>query len=106
MLTLRSMAPDGRSLLDTVGQVVIDGNALPNYTTLEGPKFYKKDGYYDVFAPAGGVERGWQSVFRARSISGPYEDRIVMAQGRSGINGPHQGAWVRAQDGSDWFFHF
>ncbi|NHZ43505.1 glycoside hydrolase family 43 protein [Massilia aquatica] len=106
VLTLRSMAPDGRSLLDTSGQIVIDGNKLPNYKTLEGPKFYKKDGYYYVFAPAGGVEEGWQSVFRSRSISGPYEDKIVMAQGKSSINGPHQGAWVTAQDGSDWFFHF
>ncbi len=106
VLTLRGMAPDGRSLLDSGGQVVIDGNKLPNYKTLEGPKFYKKDGYYYVFAPAGGVEEGWQSVFRSRSISGPYEDKIVMAQGKSSINGPHQGAWVTAQDGSDWFFHF
>jgi beta-xylosidase len=106
VLTLRRMAPDASRLLDAAGQVVIDGNRLANYTTLEGPKFYKKDGYYYVFAPAGGVEQGWQSVFRSRSIGGPYEDRIVMAQGRSGINGPHQGAWVTAQDGSDWFFHF
>ncbi|MDQ1832735.1 glycoside hydrolase family 43 protein [Massilia scottii] len=106
VLTLRSMAPDGRTLLDTSGQIVIDGNKLPNYKTLEGPKFYKKDGYYYVFAPAGGVEEGWQSVFRSRSITGPYEDRIVMAQGKSSTNGPHQGAWVTAQDGSDWFFHF
>ncbi|HEX8615214.1 MAG TPA: glycoside hydrolase 43 family protein [Telluria sp.] len=106
VLTLRSMAPDGRRLLDAGGQVVIDGNKLPNYKTLEGPKFYKKDGYYYVFAPAGGVEEGWQSVFRSRSINGPYEDKIVMAQQKSNINGPHQGAWVTAQDGSDWFFHF
>lgn len=106
VLTLRGMAPDGRRLLDTSGQIVIDGNKLPNYKTLEGPKFYKKDGYYYVFAPAGGVEEGWQSVFRSRSITGPYEDKIVMAQGKSSINGPHQGAWVTAQDGSDWFFHF
>ena len=106
MLSLRSMAPDGRSLLDTSGKVIIDGNKLPGYKTLEGPKLYKEHGYYYVFAPAGGVEEGWQAVFRARSIGGPYEDRIVMAQGKSPVNGPHQGAWVRAQDGSDWFFHF
>ena len=106
MLSLRSMAPGARSLLDTAGQVIIDGNKLPGYKTLEGPKFYKDQGYYYVFAPAGGVEEGWQSVFRSRSIGGPYEDRIVMAQGTTAVNGPHQGAWVRAQDGSDWFFHF
>ena len=106
VLTLRSMAPDASRLLDTEGKVVIDGNKLPNYRTLEGPKFYKADGYYYVFAPAGGVEEGWQSVFRSRSIAGPYEDRIVMDQGNTAINGPHQGAWVRAQDGRDWFLHF
>ncbi|MFP5394168.1 MAG: glycoside hydrolase 43 family protein [Gammaproteobacteria bacterium] len=106
LLTLREMAPDGRSLLDTSGKVIIDGNRLPGYTTLEGPKFYKANGYYYVFAPAGGVEHGWQSVFRSRRIEGPYEDRIVMAQGNSPTNGPHQGAWVQAADGSDWFIHF
>jgi beta-xylosidase/acetyl esterase/lipase len=107
MLTLRRMAVDGRSLLDAAGEVVIDGNQLPGYKTLEGPKLYKHEGYYYVFAPAGGVESGWQSVFRSRHITGPYEGRIVMAQGRrSPVNGPHQGAWVRAKDGKDWFFHF
>lgn len=106
MLTLRRMAADGRSLLDNTGKVVIDGNQLPGYKTLEGPKLYKHEGYYYVFAPAGGVESGWQSVFRSRSIEGPFESRIVMAQGRTPVNGPHQGAWVRAQDGKDWFFHF
>jgi beta-xylosidase/acetyl esterase/lipase len=106
VLTLRRMAPDARSMLDGGAQVVIDGNKLPGYRTLEGPKFYKANGYYYVFAPAGGVEQGWQAVFRSRHIEGPYEDRIVMAQGSSPVNGPHQGAWVNAQDGSDWFFHF
>lgn len=107
LLSLRSMAPDGKRLLDSgPGKTIIDGNKLPGYRTLEGPKIYKEKGYYYVFAPAGGVEEGWQSVFRARSIEGPYEDKIVMAQKNSPTNGPHQGAWVRAQDGSDWFFHF
>jgi len=106
VLTLRRMAPDGRSLLDQEGQIVIDGNALPGYRTLEGPKLYKHAGWYYVFAPAGGVEHGWQSVFRSRRIEGPYEVRIVMAQGDTDINGPHQGAWVRTPQGSDWFFHF
>ena len=105
-LTLRSMAPDGSRLLDTAGRTIIDGNRIPNYRTLEGPKFYKANGYYYVFAPAGGVEHGWQAVFRARTIDGPYEVRTVMDQGATPINGPHQGAWVRAEDGRDWFLHF
>lgn len=106
ILTLRSMSPDGRNLLDQRGRDIINGDRLPGYHTLEGPKLYKANGYYYVFAPAGGVEHGWQSVFRSRSIEGPYEERIVMAQGTSPVNGPHQGAWVDGVDGRDWYFHF
>jgi beta-xylosidase len=106
VLSLRPMAPDGSRMLDDVSRVVIDGNTLPGYKTLEGPKFYKRNGWYYVFAPAGGVETGWQSVFRSRNIDGPYEARVVMEQGASATNGPHQGAWVTAADGSDWFYHF
>jgi beta-xylosidase len=106
VLSLRHMAPDGRSLLDTEGKVVIDGNQLPGYRTLEGPKLYKAKGWYYVFAPAGGVEHGWQSLLRSSSIDGPYESRIVMNQGATSVNGPHQGAWVSTPQGTDWFFHF
>ena len=106
VLSLRPMAPDGSRMLDDVSRVVIDGNTLPGYKTLEGPKLYKRHGWYYVFAPAGGVETGWQSVFRSRHIDGPYEARIVMEQGATSVNGPHQGAWVTAADGSDWFYHF
>jgi len=106
VLTLRSMSPDGKQLLDSEGKVIIDGNKIAGYRTLEGPKLYKHDGWYYVFAPAGGVEEGWQSVFRSRSIHGPYEDRIVMEQGETNINGPHQGAWLRTPEGKDWFVHF
>jgi beta-xylosidase len=106
ILTLRSMAPDASKLLDTQGKTIIDGNKLKGYKTLEGPKFYKDNGYYYVFAPAGGVEEGWQAVFRSRTLGGPYEVRTVLEQGTTQINGPHQGAWVRAQDGKDWFIHF
>jgi len=105
VLRLRKMSPDATRLLDE-GKIVIDGSKYPTYHTLEGPKLYKARGYYYVFAPVGGVEYGWQSVFRSRSIEGPYEARIVMAQGSSNTNGPHQGAWVQAADGKDWFYHF
>lgn len=74
--------------------------------TAEGPKMYKRNGWYYIFIPAGGVEYGWQTVLRARNVYGPYEEKIVMHQGASSINGPHQGAWVTAPDGSDWFLHF
>jgi beta-xylosidase len=52
------------------------------------------------------VKQGWQSVFRSRSIAGPYEGRIVLAQGASDVNGPHQGALVDTAAGASWFIHF
>lgn len=85
---------------------VVDGDLLPGYRTLEGPKLYKRDGSYWIFAPAGGVATGWQSVFRADSPFGPYEGRIVLRQGETPVNGPHQGAWVTTPGGEDWFVHF
>ncbi|MBD5785408.1 family 43 glycosylhydrolase [Cellulosimicrobium terreum] len=87
-------------------ETVVDGDLLPGYRTLEGPKMYKRDGVYWIFAPAGGVATGWQSVFRADSPFGPYEDRIVLREGSSTVNGPHQGAWVTTPGGEDWFLHF
>lgn len=85
--------------------LVFDGNDGINHT-VEGPKFYKRNGYYYIFAPAGGVATGWQLVLRSRNVYGPYESKIVLAQGRTKINGPHQGAWVDTPDGESWFIHF
>ncbi|WP_112133789.1 glycoside hydrolase family 43 protein [Glycomyces dulcitolivorans] len=104
-LTVHRMSADATELLDE-GTVVIDGDELEGYRTLEGPKFYRRDGWYWIFAPAGGVSEGWQSAFRSRDPFGPYEGRIVLAQGATEINGPHQGAWVDTPDGADWFLHF
>ena len=105
VITLHRMSADGSRVLDE-GRVVIDGAAFPGCHTIEGPKLYKRDGWYYVFAPAGGVATGWQSVFRSRSLWGPYEERRVLAQGFSPINGPHQGAWIETPGGQSWFFHF
>src|SRR5699024_245041 len=85
--------------------MVFDGNDGKNHT-VEGPKLYKRNGYYYIFAPAGGVATGWQLVLRSRNIYGPYESKIVMAQGKTDINGPHQGAWVDTNTGESWFVHF
>ena len=105
VLHLNRLTSDGKTVADA-GRTVINGDALPNYTTLEGPKFYKRNGWYYVFAPAGGVKQGWQSVFRSRAVDGPYEDRIVLAQGSTDVNGPHQGALVDTPGGDWWFLHF
>ena len=86
------------------GVLVYDGHELD--PTIEGPKFYKRNGWYYIFAPAGGVSTGWQLVLRSKNIYGPYQRKNVMDQGSSPTNGPHQGAWVTTQTGEDWFLHF
>ena len=103
VLVVSRMSADGTRLLDD-GVIVFDGH--DKHPTLEGPKFYKRGNYYYIFAPAGGVEQGWQLALRSRNVYGPYEARIVLAQGRTAINGPHQGAWVETQTGESWFIHF
>lgn len=85
-------------------RVVYDGHE--NQPTIEGTKFYKHDGYYYIFSPAGGVKFGWQVELRSKSPYGPYEEKVTLAQGKSKVNGPHQGAWVDTQNGEDWFLHF
>ena len=102
-LVVRGMRPDGTALLDS-GTLVFEDSV--RHPTAEGPKFYKRDGWYWIFAPAGGVATGWQLAMRARNPLGPYEARTVLAQGATSVNGPHQGAWVSLESGEDWFLHF
>lgn len=85
-------------------RIIFDGTKTQ--PTIEGPKFYKRNGYYYIFAPAGGVTTGWQTVLRSRNINGPYEERIVLEQGESSVNGPHQGGLVDTPSGQEWFIHF
>lgn len=103
VLRVTRMAPDGLSLLEE-GRFVYDGQ--DHHVTIEGPKLYKRNGWYYLFAPAGGVKHGWQVVLRSRSVWGPWEERTVLHQGNSAVNGPHQGAWVSLESGEDWFLHF
>lgn len=88
----------------TPSRIIFDGHQ--EHQTCEGPKLYKRNNYYYIFHPAGGVRTGWQTVLRSKNIYGPYEDKIVLEQGKTNINGPHQGAWVTTQTGEDWFLHF
>ena len=57
----------------------------------EGPKMFKKDGYYYISIPEGGVSKGWQTVLRSKDVYGPYESRRVLERGSTDVNGPHQG---------------
>ncbi len=103
LLTVNRLSPDGTKALDE-GRHVFDGHDA--HPTVEGPKLYKRNGYYYILAPAGGVTMGWQLALRSKDIYGPYDEKIVLEQGRSPINGPHQGAWVDTPEGESWFIHF
>ncbi len=104
VLTVRELSADGTR---PIGQpvIVFDGNGTEN-RTCEGPKFYKRDGWYWIMCPAGGVPTGFQLAMRAKSPYGPYDHKIVLEQGKTSINGPHQGGWIHTKYGEDWFIHF
>lgn len=104
VLGMIEMTPDGTK---TIGEdrIIYDGHE--DNVTIEGVKLYKRDGYYYILCPAGGVPTGYQLAMRSKDIYGPYEWKIVMAQGKTDINGPHQGGMVDTPDGQNfWFIHF
>lgn len=103
MLGVYEVTPDLKTKL-TEYKIVFDGH----YTqpTIEGPKFYKRNSYYYIMAPAGSVKTGWQVCLRSKNIYGPYEEKIVLMQSGTSINGPHQGALIDLEDGGWAFMHF
>lgn len=103
VLMLSEMTPDGTKLLANPA-MVFDGHN--GHTTVEGSKMYKREGYYWIMAPAGGVKPGWQLAMRSKNVWGPYESKIVLHQGDSKMNGPHQGGYVETPNGDGWFIHF
>lgn len=102
-LILRRMTPDGTKVLDEGKVVAEDPENLP---VLEGPKMLKRNGYYYIFAPYGGVEKGPQAVLRSKNVYGPYEWRTVLAKGDTQVQAPHQGGYVETPSGQPWFAHF
>ncbi|ANW97946.1 beta-xylosidase [Thermoclostridium stercorarium subsp. thermolacticum DSM 2910] len=98
-IIIHKMSPDGTKLLDD-GVIVYVGKIA------EGTKIYKRNGYYYLIIPEGGVKTGWQTVLRSKSIYGPYERKVVLQTGNTNINGPHQGALVELENGESWFMHF
>jgi len=98
-IIVHRMSPDGKTLLD-------DGVTVYTGPVAEGTKWLKRDGYYYLFIPEGGVTGGWQTVLRSKNVYGPYEKRVVLEQGSTQFNGPHQGALVETPEGEWWFFHF
>jgi beta-xylosidase len=103
IVTIYRMNPEGTKVIDD-GKIVYDGRE--NNPTIEGPKVYKRNGFYYLSAPAGGVPRGWQLILRSKNLYGPYEEKIVIDQGTTKINGPHQGAYLETPSGENWFIHF
>ncbi|ERM82758.1 glycoside hydrolase [Rhodonellum psychrophilum GCM71 = DSM 17998] len=103
VLVVKPMNAEGTKTTGA-GKLVFDGHE--NHPTVEGTKFYKRNGYYYIFAPAGGVSTGWQLILRSKNPYGPYEEHIALAQGETEINGPHQGGWVELKNGEHWFVHF
>lgn len=87
VLTVRELSTDG-SYAISEPVLVYDGQTEGNHT-IEGPKLYKRDGYFYIIAPAGGVEKGWQVALRSSNCFGPYDSKIVFNK-----NGIHQGGWV------------
>lgn len=98
-IIIHKMSADGRTLLD-------EGVTVYTGPVAEGTKIHKIDGFYYISIPEGGVGEGWQTILRSKSIYGPYEKKVVLAQGSTDINGPHQGAMVDTPDGEWWFVHF
>ena len=92
--------------MDAISEDKIIFDGTKTQPTIEGPKFYKRNGWYYIFAPAGGVTKGWQTELRSKKIDGDYEEKIMLVQGKSPTNGPHQGGWVQTAGGEDWFVHF
>lgn len=98
-IILHRMSADGRRLLN-------EGDTIYTGPVAEGTKFLHRDGWYYLIIPEGGVGQGWQTVLRARNLYGPYERKVVLEQGPTSVNGPHQGALVDTPQGEWWFFHF
>lgn len=98
-IIIHRMSEDGTRLLD-------EGTTVYTGPVAEGTKIHKWNGYYYMSIPEGSVCCGWQTILRSNSIYGPYERKVVLEQGTTVINGPHQGALVDTPDGNWWFYHF
>jgi|GEM_PF-6562422 len=49
---------------------------------------------------------GWQVALKSKHVFGPYEDKIVLEQGITPINGPRQGRWSIHQKAHGGLFIF
>ena len=96
-------------------RLVGDVHYLTGGTSLgftEGPRIYKKDGYYYMLLAEGGTEYGHAvSVMRAKQVTGPYESHpmnpIITSRGNENLELQKAGhaSMVEAQDGG-WYTVF
>ena len=70
-IIVHKMSPDGKQLLD-------EGVTVYTGPVAEGTKWLKRDGYYYLIIPEGGVGQGWQTVLRSKNVYGPYEKKVVL----------------------------
>lgn len=63
VLIIKELNKEGTKVIGE-GRMVYDGHIAD--PTIEGPKLYKRNGWYYIFAPAGGVSTGWQTVLRSK----------------------------------------
>ncbi len=105
LLAVIEVSPD---LSKTIGEYKIVYDGHNDNPTIEGPKFYKRNDYFYILAPAGSVKGGWQVALRSKNIFGPYESKIILYQSDTLINGPHQGALIDLDDSNEnfAFVHF
>jgi beta-xylosidase len=110
-IAVAEMNWEGTELL-SYDKVIFDANDMETYPAdrkhfvIEGTKFMKRNGYYYILCPAGGVPTGWQTVLRSINPNGPYEIKVVCETGNTNINGPHQGGLFNTPNGEWWFAHF
>jgi beta-xylosidase len=93
-IILQRLSADGTRL-------VSDEETIYTGPVAEGPKLFKRHGWYYISLPEGGVDKGGQTVIRSKNIHGPYERRVVLPNGS-----PHQGGLVELNNGEGWFVSF
>ena len=103
VITVCEMNAEGTKVISEP-VLVFDGNDGVNHT-IEGPKFYKRNGYYYIWLQPEGGDR--LAIGTSLSnVYGPYESKIVMAQGRYGHKWPLIRGWVETCTGESWFINF
>ncbi len=102
---VQSVKGDGKPVQIWKGRIPRPQGSTAHYPeySMEGAHMYKINGYYYITNPAGGTE-GWQVCLRSKSITGPYESKIIYQDESSyPNNGLHQGGMVQLKNGEWWF---